>query len=223
MMPGLPPPRPDQGYTPGGSPMAPGSAAVVRARTVYVSGVNGGVFVYNPGRGPGSLITSVVGANGTDGVGNATLQGTTSYQTAGSEVFALNLNGFALSWWSAATEAGPYSFIGQLEMELTGDGLIIDFSSISGVINVPQVAVSGFPLPADPNSGTTWVSGERAFMNNDWINPINNLYSALQAAGIIALCESYSSAWCGTARRSRSPSRESGISTSTSGRNRATR
>jgi hypothetical protein len=44
-------------------------------------------------------------------------------------------------------------------------------------------------LPADGNSGTTWVSGERAFMNNNWVANINSnfgvIISALQSVGII--------------------------------------
>jgi hypothetical protein len=48
-------------------------------------------------------------------------------------------------------------------------------------------------VPDDSNSGTTWVSGERAFMNDNWVAAINNtaglvnyIYAVLQDAGIIA-------------------------------------
>lgn len=35
--------------------------------------------------------------------------------------------------------------------------------------------------PNDTNSGSTWVSGERAFMNNNWVAYMNGLNSALAA------------------------------------------
>jgi len=55
----------------------------------------------------------------------------------------------------------------------------------------PVAGVSGsiLTLPPDANSGTTWVSGERAFMNNNWVANINSnfqtIITALQTAGII--------------------------------------
>ncbi len=51
---------------------------------------------------------------------------------------------------------------------------------------IPAAHVTGFPLPSDNNSGSTWVSGERAFMNNSWITPLNSLYTALVSAGIFS-------------------------------------
>jgi hypothetical protein len=59
---------------------------------------------------------------------------------------------------------------------------------ISGTRVVPVGTPSMASLPADTNSGTTWVSGERAFMNNNWVNNVNSnfvaIVAALQAAGI---------------------------------------
>lgn len=47
----------------------------------------------------------------------------------------------------------------------------------------PMGAIVNYPLstsvPTDTNSGTTWVSGERAFMNNNWVAAINNISAAL--------------------------------------------
>ena len=56
-------------------------------------------------------------------------------------------------------------------------------------VTVPQ-SVSGsiLTLPNDTNSGSTWVAGERSFMNNNWVANINSnfsiIVSALQTAGI---------------------------------------
>jgi hypothetical protein len=54
---------------------------------------------------------------------------------------------------------------------------------LSGVVSQIQ------SLPNDSNSGSTWVSGERAFMNNNWVANVNFNFAvittALQNAGII--------------------------------------
>jgi hypothetical protein len=171
-----------------------------------------GVFVYSPAPGPGNLIASVAAQAGTDPYGNAYVGGITSY--SGSSTWAaltgavLNLQtggefqaaqlgavGAGVSFLSAglatsgdigaevilASQEGSGS--GESEITLSAQQTSLNSSATQAI---PIAAVSGFPLPDDPNSGTTWVSGERAFMNNDWITPLNALYSALQAAGIIA-------------------------------------
>lgn len=52
-------------------------------------------------------------------------------------------------------------------------------------VNTPSIA----SLPGEPNSGSLWVSGERNWMNSNWVNNINanfsNLISALQSAGVL--------------------------------------
>lgn len=62
-------------------------------------------------------------------------------------------------------------------------------SSASSPIPVPNVSLLISSLPNDTNSGSTWVTGERAFMNNNWVALINQntnaIISALQQAGII--------------------------------------
>jgi hypothetical protein len=88
---GLPDPRPDQGFAPTGSPMAPGSSAVVRARQVIVFGPSGsivGLFMYAAGTTPGPgnpPVVSITRAS-TDPFGNAVDPDVVAYGAAGSFV-----------------------------------------------------------------------------------------------------------------------------------------
>jgi hypothetical protein len=56
-------------------------------------------------------------------------------------------------------------------------------------IPIAGISASIATLPNDTNSGSTWVAGERTFMNNNWVTNINGNFStiigALQNAGII--------------------------------------
>lgn len=86
---GLPPQRPDQGYTPGGAPMAPGSQTpVVRARQVIVFGPSGqvvGIFVYATGTtpGPGNPPVDSITRSSTDPFGNGVQPDFVSYGSGG--------------------------------------------------------------------------------------------------------------------------------------------
>lgn len=72
---------------------------------------------------------------------------------------------------------------GSAQISLFSDAILLGNGAFD---TIPFPNPGGFPLPNDPNSGTGWVSGERAFMNNSWIAPINALYTVLVEAGIIA-------------------------------------
>ncbi len=56
--------------------------------------------------------------------------------------------------------------------------------SFGGGTPLPVAGVSAAiaTLPTDTNSGTTWVSGERTFMNNNWVSNINSNFSAIITA-----------------------------------------
>lgn len=75
---GLPSPRPDQGFAPAGSPMAPGSSNVVRARQVIVFGAGEGVFVYNGTPDAGNPPILAMSDSTADPFGNAIPVGTVS-------------------------------------------------------------------------------------------------------------------------------------------------
>lgn len=94
---GLPEPRPDQGFAPPGSPMAPGSqTGIIRAREVIVSGPNGsvvGVFVYAAGTTPGAgnqPIASMTNQT-SDPFGNPTVNGVDGYVSISGVLYALQL------------------------------------------------------------------------------------------------------------------------------------
>jgi hypothetical protein len=155
-----------------------------------------GSFYYSSTPAAGNLIASIASADGTDSFGNAYLAGVTSYVVS-SNVFASNLLSGNVAFWAASTFSGPFTQFGNIGFSFAGstghvsiqstDGISADFNGTDLVI--PQ-SLSGSiqTLPPDNNSGTGWVSGERAFMNNNWVTPINDnfaaIVSALEAAGI---------------------------------------
>lgn len=139
---GLPPPRPDQGFTPAGSPMAPGSSNVVRARQVIVSGPVGaatGVFVYAAGAtpGPGNLITSVTNSDGTDAYGNNYLQGTASYDDANG--IATQVDSGAMAMYTGSL-AGGWTLKAQI---FISPGGTIELITSSGVITANNTLDNG--------------------------------------------------------------------------------
>ena len=143
-----------------------------------------GAFFYSPSEAAGNLIASIAAAAGADQFGNQYLAGVSSYGAS----FASQLGGGFVVLYSGS-QLGGWAAGAQVETDVSGD-LVLDSVSgkIIGNITTPQPAISISSLPTDTNSGSTWVSGERAFMNNNWVSPINSNFSAikaaLQAAGI---------------------------------------
>lgn len=68
-----------------------------------------GVFGYDPGPGPGNLVFSDTSHGGTDPYGNAFLGGQANYFNAGAGYVAVNINSGTITFYSAATEAGPWA------------------------------------------------------------------------------------------------------------------
>ena len=164
------------------------NGSILIVNKVIVEGANEGVFVYNGTPAAGNLEATFTGNSGVDSFGNNYLQGCSTYSSG----FATNMNNGLISVYTGTLASG---WLSQGSMQaVAGGGFIITapsgvtFSapSMGGTIAIPQSAISGFPLPNDSNSGTGWVSGERAFMNSNWIAPINSLYAALVGAGIIS-------------------------------------
>ncbi len=160
-----------------------------------------GFFVYSGTPAAGNLIFSVTPAATTaDAFGNAVpSDGATSYTDNGPFWSAVTVGDGVISWFKAASEAGPWTSeagIGFSWNNLTGGGLVLTApAGISGSVAIPQSTPADYPLShtgTDNNSGSTFVSGERAQMNNLWSVPINliidtlnALISDLQAAGIL--------------------------------------
>ena len=76
--------------------------------------------------------------------------------------------------------------------QYNGSTFQIQNLAIGGAQALPltNVASQIVSLPSDTNTGSTWVSGERAFMNNSWVSNINlnfaTIITALENAGIIS-------------------------------------
>lgn len=174
------PPRVDQGYAgSSGAVVSPGGGQIVRAREVIVSGANGGVFVYSSAPPAlGNLIGSIAGSAGTDPQGNAYLQGTTSY-LPGATYSAVNMNGGTLNFYTAPGAAGPWTLAGNLVIALSGSNLVINFTNLSGAINVPQPHIPvSMPISLPPP--TTYSQ----LYTGSIVAAINDTYALLQAANI---------------------------------------
>lgn len=175
-------------------PWSQNVAVVLQAGNTIIN--PSGMFSYSPSPAAGNLVSSV-GVPSTvtaDQFGNALQPGITNYFNAGSFWVALSIFDGAATWYEAASEAGPWTqeaSIGFTFNNITGGGLVFNApAGISGSVTLPITAPSTTSLPNDTNSGSTWVSGERAFMNNNWVNNVNsneaNIITQLFLAGIFA-------------------------------------
>src|SRR5215472_15004213 len=137
----------------------PGVPNIIRARLVIISGSGpgSGLFVYSGPPAFGNLIYSDASAAGFDIKGNAVLAGATSYRTTGSPLIAVNTNAAAgpgISFFTAASEAGPWTALTQFVSDVNGNltfGLSPS-STISAtfnqkIIGLESAAISGTVLP----------------------------------------------------------------------------
>lgn len=162
-----------------------------------------GMFVYNAsGPGAGNLVASIANVGVTsDQFGNAVTNG--GVCTYSGQAQALLANGAILLQTSTGAIAG--GFAGQIFENINGQLEFISggtaASDTQGAMILGSAGVgsgktrldvltqraafnsSGYinqgTAPNDGNSGTTWVSGERAFMNNNWVAYMNGINSAL--------------------------------------------
>lgn len=74
--------------------------------------ISGTALFYSGPAAAGNLIASVAAAAGTDSKGNAYLAGVTSYDTV--LIQAVNLANAAVTYYTAGTEAGPWTALGQM-------------------------------------------------------------------------------------------------------------
>lgn len=150
---GLPPPRPDQAYTPGGAPMAPGSQTpVVRARQVIVFGPSGqvvGIFVYAVGTTPGAGNPPVdsITRSATDPFGNAVQEDFVAYGSGGAYVQMTD---------------GQINFQGASGQESPAQILTDDFAGLlqltSGLVNGTDVDAEIVMLSQDAGAGTSSIT-----------------------------------------------------------------
>lgn len=141
-----------------------------------------GAFFYSGTPAAGNLLASIAPAAGTDQFGNAYLQYITSYFASGGTAFAVQV-AIGIGFYTAPSQAGPYTTFASLGVQASPATLFVNFANIqlgtSAVETIPAPAPSITTLPHDPNSGSTWVSGERAFMNTNWVDAINANFAAI--------------------------------------------
>jgi hypothetical protein len=120
---------------------------------VIIIGTGGELLVYTPAAAAGNLIASVAGAATTDTFGNQVLEGVASYQNGAANAMI----GGALLFYTG-TEAGGWTFQGQLLIDLSGD-LLIEFSNatVTGNLTVDGTfsnsGDTGTALPAGTPTG----------------------------------------------------------------------
>lgn len=159
---GLPPPRPDQGFAPTGSPMAPGSPNVVRAKQVIVFGVGEGVFVYNGTPALGNPPILAMSDSTTDPFGNAIPVGTVSI-SGNSYAQLINAGLFfianATQFLAASVATGGLPGILDLQSGLetnvdTAAEIILQSAQASGTGN-EQVIINAFETVINGNITAT--------------------------------------------------------------------
>lgn len=98
-----------------------------------LTGGYSGYYEYSPSPGAGNLILSITSTALTDPYGNVVPNpGLTSYFNSGSGYVSLNINGGALSWATAPTEAGPWTVAGEIGINIANPTeLLINFLSWS--------------------------------------------------------------------------------------------
>ncbi len=146
----------------------------------------------------GSTFAMQLGSQGTGGAGFFVHNQTSSPSAdpGYSANVASPVNGCAAEIVSGKGQAGDAEsvlIVGDSRSSGVAGGLIqlstaATLLNSSAVASIPEARPSLATLPTDNNSGSTWVSGERAFMNTNWVGNINANFTAivnsLVAAGI---------------------------------------
>jgi len=120
---------------------------------------NSGEFFYSGTPAAGNLIASIATAAGTDVSGNAYLAGITSYRNVGGTFIAANQNpttGGAVTIYSAASEAGPWTIQGNLNGNNAGqiwlasqDGGVLQLSNSGAALLSAFIGQSTFTIQND--------------------------------------------------------------------------
>lgn len=106
------------------------------ANQVIIEGPGDSLLVYSGTPAFGNLIASISPNNFTDAEGNAVLQGITSYFVSLS-VLAVNLLGDDITWFGAATAAGPYG--SEETIDFTTDSILLSqMLQVTGNLSVLQ-------------------------------------------------------------------------------------
>lgn len=165
-------------------------AGVVDGTTItgaqfVATGTAGEILAYDGTPAAGNLIASIAARPGTDSFGNAYLAGTTQYDQVA--LLALQAGGggtSALTWLSAASQAGPYSSVAELilrdlnelDVLLTGTGaglgqFVLSNHLLTGALTSALLEVQGVlafagsnTSPSAPSPAISFASGTPAQM-----------------------------------------------------------
>jgi hypothetical protein len=121
----------------------PWSNQAVSLIVIQAGGGFTGLFEYSPTPGFGNLVYSVAPQTGTDPYGNAYRAGGTSYTQSGGTFFACSVQGAQITFYSAATAAGPWSIDSGLSSDAAGD-LIATVLSAQGLAAAAVTVGSGW-------------------------------------------------------------------------------
>lgn len=134
--------RPDQHYEPpAGGQAITGARGVVRARQVIIIGGNppgAGLYVYNPTLAAGNLIASIAANSGSDSVGDAVIQGIANYVNTGVNYNAIVLQNGKLVLYQSATEAGPWSEAGEVNLN-SSNGVTLEATGTPGHVTLTSL------------------------------------------------------------------------------------
>jgi hypothetical protein len=107
------------GPTPAGEGFPLSVATIFRAGNTIIN--DSGEFFYSPAPGAGNLISSSTSAAGTDPYGNAYLAGDVVYGSSGGTQLAMQLSNAGVTFYSAASQAGPWGSGASMAFDSTND------------------------------------------------------------------------------------------------------
>jgi hypothetical protein len=137
---------------------------LIQGPQVVIAGANGELLVYSPAGGAGNLIASIAGQAGTDQYGNSFLTGVSSYLVLGTAL-ALQINGVIVTYYQAATQAGPYTSFAEIGTGSNGPSFqpgieIQQTVLLDPVGSAPPTPAAGCVLWYQPGSpGILWAKG----------------------------------------------------------------
>lgn len=132
--------------------------------TNYVINTSG-AFFYSGAPAANNLLLSITNGTGVDGFGNLYFAGLTVYNKSGATYFAMQMASAGIEWWSAASQAGPWTVSAEFlqvssgAMELLANSLIVGVVSGGGNFHLnwstPQLDLGVSPtLRIDDSQGT---------------------------------------------------------------------
>ena len=135
---------------------------------IIIATLGNGLFVYNPTLAFGNLIASITATSETDTVGNKTPSGGfVSYANAGGTFNALSEQGNGLVWWTAASEAGPWTQqINLLKAVLSSGTPVINITGLGSVGFAFELSTQHVWLaPSNDVTGATDWSNINAYLS----------------------------------------------------------